>query len=160
MYPQDDQEKSNTKANRKCTVKTTGYRYQLSKKVKEGRTSSQWTASPRTQILNLGRGTCGRRMTPLKRLSFWGSYCLRPICNSMVSLNFRPLSFDSESAVAMHSRNTSPWSLLLTKKSFITCTRHALVRGMTTKDYGEIILWKNNYDKHVRTIPKPLYFYF
>ena len=49
---------------------------------------------------------------PLKRLSFWGSYCLRPIWSSMVSVNLRGFSLDLSRTKVMPSRRVSEGSLL------------------------------------------------
>ena len=48
----------------------------------------------------------------MKRLSFWGSYCLRPIWSSMVSVNLRGFSLDLSRTKVMPSRRVSEGSLL------------------------------------------------
>mmetsp|Transcript_18542 Transcript_18542/g.46770 ORF Transcript_18542/g.46770 Transcript_18542/m.46770 type:complete len:205 (+) Transcript_18542:310-924(+) len=68
---------------------------------------SQCWASPRMHTVMLGRGIRGRRTEPEKRLSFWGSYCLRPIWSSTVSRNLRFFSADSLNIVRIASRTFS-----------------------------------------------------
>mmetsp|Transcript_10848 Transcript_10848/g.26490 ORF Transcript_10848/g.26490 Transcript_10848/m.26490 type:complete len:224 (+) Transcript_10848:410-1081(+) len=75
--------------------------------------SSQCLASPSMQILSLGRGIVGSFTVPLKRLSFCGSYCLRPICSSTVSVNLRFFSLDLARRRVRPSRRVSELSLLI-----------------------------------------------